>query len=84
MLPKNISKLKKYIYFCVHWTKNPGNPEKNMNSKRTVGVGEKTKSRFGFSGSALVKINPCNQKKSRLRKYTFVVIEQPIPIILKK
>ena len=23
------------------------------------------------------------QKKSRLRKYTFVVIEQPIPIILK-
>ena len=50
MLPKNISRLKKYIYFCVYWTKNPGNLEKIGIVKKTVGVGEKQKADLDSAG----------------------------------
>ena len=36
----------------------------------------KTESRFGFSGSTLVKINTCNLKNSILVFYTFVFIKK--------
>ena len=49
MLPKNMSKLKKYIYSCVYEQKKMW-ILKNRNSKKTVGLAEKQKADLDSTG----------------------------------
>jgi len=51
MLPKNLSRLKKYIYAFVFIEQKILRILKNRNSKKTVGVGEKQKADLDSAGS---------------------------------
>ena len=50
MLPKNLSRLKKYIYAFVFIEQKILRILKNRNSKKTVGVGEKQKADLDSAG----------------------------------
>ena len=50
MLPKNLSRLKKYIYTFVFIEQKILRILKNRNSKKTVGVGEKQKADLDSAG----------------------------------
>ena len=71
MLPKNLSRLKKYIYTFVFIEQKILRILKNRNSKKTVGVGEKQKADLDSAGSLYLKINLCYQKSSNFMYFLY-------------
>ena len=69
MLPKNLSRLKKYIYTFVFIEQKILRILKNRNSKKTVGVGEKQKADLDSAGSLQLKSTHATKKISIKKVY---------------